>query len=153
MGFFGKIGRAFRHVGSIFKKGTNEVGSVFRKGGHSIARGLGSMAGAGLGAEIAGGIATAVAPELVVPAMAVGGLIGKTAGAEGAGRIEATTRGLVSGKGKFTTKPNRNNLNSKINPIVAKYKNPRPILGKDGAGKFKGNPLEKSKPMKKENFV
>jgi len=136
MGFFGKIGRAFRHAGGIFKKGGNEVASVFRKGGNTIARGLGGMAGAGAGSVIGGAIGSLAGPEGTVLGSQVGRLIGGVAGSEGAGRVETTTRGLSSGKGKFTTKP---------------Y--PPRRLGANGAGQYRGNPLEKSKPQKKDNFV
>jgi len=96
MSFFRK---AFRSVGHALSKGVNEVGSAFRKGGNVIARGLGGMAGGSLGAELGSGLALAIGqPELAPAFGAVGGLIGRTAGAEGAGRIETTTRGIASGK-------------------------------------------------------
>lgn len=136
MGFFSKIGRAFRHAGGIFRKGGNEISSVFRKGGNTIARGLGGMAGAGAGGIIGGALGSLAGPEGTVIGSQVGRLIGGVAGSEGAGRIETTTRGLTSGKGKFTTKPF-----------------PPRRLGQNGGGIYRGNSLEKSKPSQKQNFV
>ena len=159
MSFFRK---AFRSVGHVFSKGAKEVSGVFRKGGNTIARGLGGLTGSALGAGIGGAIGSLAGPEGSLAGAAVGRIIGGVAGGEGASRIEEATRRRKGGatQGQVVTAVQRNIERSgsqPINPVVAKYKNPRPILGKDGAGqrrmmtdKDKENELEKLRVQRKE---
>lgn len=159
MSFFRK---AFRSVGHVFSKGGKEVAGVFRKGGNTIARGLGGLTGSALGGAIGGAVGSLVGPEGSLAGAAVGKLIGGVAGSEGASRIEEATRRRKGGstQGQVVTAVQRNIERSgsqPINPVVAKYKNPRPILGKDGAGqrrmmtdKDKENELEKLRVQRKE---
>lgn len=169
MGFFQKIGHAFssagRSVGGLFSKGAHEVGSAFRKGGHVIARGLGGMAGGSLGAEMGGGLALALGQPELAPAFAgAGALIGRTVGAEGAGRIETTTRGIASGKRPILGGQMRRSDSppKMVMPPVQPPKLPSPaprkaMVGRNGGGIYRppvdGNLLEKTKPKPKRNFV
>lgn len=137
MSFFKKLGRS---IGSGFKKLGRETQSVFKKGGNTIARGLGSMAGASLGSEIGGAAAALLGPEAIPAGAAVGGLIGRVVGGESASRIEEATRG-------------------KFRPPVPKLPSPAPTrLGQDGAGQrrmiadtAKRNELEKMRVQRKED--
>jgi hypothetical protein len=144
MGFFGKLVRGTSHV---FQKAGSEVGHVFRKGSNKIARGLGSLAGGALGSMALESAAMAIAPELAVPALLAGGVIGKTLGGEAAGRIE---EGTHSKKKAVQTLGNQiHNIQQRQQmgghmPIPdGKFFKERPRLGQDGAGQRQGNGLEK----------
>ena len=82
MGFFQKLSRGIRSVGSVFKKGAAEVGGAFKKSGAVIGKGLGSLAGSAAGAALFEGAALAVAPELAVPAALAGRVVGGAIGGE-----------------------------------------------------------------------
>lgn len=131
MGFFGKIGRSFRNVGSIFRKGARNVGTFVKSAGSEL-KGAVTRSAEGIGSGLGGLAGAALAVEGGPAAMLVGSKIGSEVGkraAQQAGKLTAPKRELI------TTKPFP------------------PRLGADGAGQYKGNPLEKSKPMKKDNFV
>jgi len=138
MSFFKKLGRS---IGSGFKKLGTETQSVFKKGGNTIARGLGGLAGQGLGSALGGAAASVLlGPEAGPLGAQVGRLIGGVAASEGAGRIEEANRGM-------------------FRPSVPKLPGPAPArLGQDGAGQrrmiadtAKRNELEKMRVQRKED--
>ena len=134
MGFFGKIGRSFRNVGSIFSKGARNIGTFVKHAGSEL-KGAVTRSAEGIGAGLGGIAGAALAVEGGPAAMLVGSKIGSEIGKRGAQQL-----GKMTAPNRVTTKP--------FPP-----KNVRPLLGANGGGQYKGNPLEKSKPMKKGNFV
>jgi len=184
MSFFRKLGGAitggFRKVGGAIESGAKEVGGAFRKGGNTIARGIGGLAGGSLGASLGSGLAIAIGqPELAPAFGAVGGIIGRTAGGEGASRIEQSTRGIASGKrpifgshnsgvaravqsAPHSSAPQRVppalHLPGMVmpQPLVPKLPSPaprKPMVGRDGGGIYQGPPLsvgQKKQMMEKK---
>jgi len=137
MGLFGKIGRAFRNVGGIFQKGARNIGSFVKTAGSEIKGAVTRSAegiGAGLGGLAGAALAVESGPAGMLVASKIGSEIGKRT-AQQAGKLTAPKRELI------TTKP------------FPPPQNVRPLLGANGAGQYRGNPLEKSKSEKMGNFV
>ena len=154
----------FRKIGNIFKKGAQGTRNLFTKGAQEV-KGAVTRSAESIGGSAGGLGGSMVGMELGGPLGAiVGGAIGSQLGQRTAQEIGKAT---APKREQITTKPvhqNVNNLNQKINPIVGQYKNPRPILGQNGAGQRvmyneqeKKNDLEKvrvkNKEEQKQKFV
>ena len=149
MSFFRKLGRGFRHLGG-------EIGGAFRKSSTTIGSGIGSLVGRAGGAEIGAGIGSVFGPEGTVIGMGLGQIVGSAVGSEiGKRTAEHAQRGgnigqplpvsAPSFEGKGTGKTGQRGMPAV--PIkVPKLPQPKPILGRDGAGQRKmPNELEKTK--------
>jgi hypothetical protein len=157
MSFFKKLGGSISHIA---KKAGGGIRSTFVKAGKDITQGISSLAGGVAGGAIAEGLALAVAPELAVPAMLVGGIIGKEAGKQGGGlAYEALerkrpqngiqTQAVFQGQGgKTGMRPGQPAIPIKVPKLPGPA--PRPILGRDGAGQRQTNPIEKARPPEKK---
>lgn len=153
MGFFKKLGRS---TGRLFKKASHGVSHTFKKAGKGIVRGVSSLAGGALGAEIGGGLALALAPEFAIPAMAVGGLAGRELGKE-AGGIAYTSLEKKRSKGTPSAAATIRQMEKRAGKIGLRGNKSIPDgkfftgnrVGANGGG-IRQNPLEKSKPKRKE---
>ena len=156
MSFFKKLGHS---ISQIAKKPGAGIRSTFVKAGKDITRGVSSLAGGAAGAALGEGLALAVAPELAVPAMAVGAIVGREAGKQGGGLayealerkrpqngIPPAPQAVFQGRGgKVGMRP------AQPAPIqVPKLPQPRPRLGQDGHGQRQTNPIEKARPPEKK---
>lgn len=157
MSFFKKLGHSISHIA---KKAGGGIRSTFVKAGKDITRGVSSLAGGAAGAALGEGLALAVAPELAVPAMAVGAIVGREAGKQGGGLayealerkrpqngIPPAPQAVFQGRGgKTGMRPAQPAVPIK----VPKLPQTRPRLGQDGGGQRQINPIEKARPPEKK---
>jgi len=162
MSFFKKLGHGLSHIA---KKTGSGISHTFKKAGKNIVRGLGQLGGGALGVMGGEALATAIAPELMIPAMAVGGIIGKESGKEGAGLLYSSLE--HKRKPKTAPVPSIGKAVQQVpipqppriqpQPVIrkpipdSKYFQDRPRLGQDGHGQRQQlNPIEKSRVMKEK---
>jgi hypothetical protein len=158
MGLFKKIYHSVVHIG---KKAGSGISHAFKKSGRGIVKGVSSLAGGALGAEIGGGLALALAPEFALPAMAIGGLAGRELGKEGGGIAYSSLEkkrpqgkpavhsvGVFQGTGGKTGM--RPSNPSKVTIPDGRFFRQPPRLGMDGAGQRQTNPIEKARPPEKK---
>jgi hypothetical protein len=158
MSFFRSLGRVFTKgsskIGSLFEKGGRELSGAITRGASTIGRGIGSLGGAALGSELGGAAASVFGPEAIPIGSALGSIIGRSVGGE------LGSRGAQQ-IGKMTAPVRRSapvgmprNVNMIMPPVQPPIlPGPKPMVGRDGAGIYRGPPLsvgQKKEMMEKK---
>jgi hypothetical protein len=159
MSFFKKIGHTFANIG---RKTGSGISQTFKKAGKGIIRGVSGLAGGMGGASLAEGLALAIAPEFVIPSMAVGAIVGRGLAQEAGGiaykslekqRPQGTPAVQTNGslrQGAFQGTGGKTDQRGRMSIPDSKYFRQPVRVGENGGGQRQTNPIEKSRPPEKK---